>query len=384
MFQQESMGFPTRVHSPVSMPRRAHPGAVLLTPQSSSMANSHSGAGENGNHSQHLPLSPQLSSQHLSLNDLLDQQQQQQQQHQTMLVDSQRTAAGPAVVSPLLQPSSSMFLDSFSRPASSMAALQTSVPAPPPTNMVNFTHDLNQLCSWMSMLSSAQQNSVMDNLLSSLNEEVLQNTKLKLDSLVSSGYMSPSVRSPQVLAPIPDRGPTPQPLTLDSLLNNNIGHSMNRQWSPISQNHSNSQPIYDYINDLSNRPRSADPQLRKKFGTPGKPPQKKSSPQSKFHPTNGMSSPTGSTGSSASSSMNPKTLTDPKLLNNIPAWLKSLRLHKYSDALNGKPWTELIYLGDDSLEALGVSALGARRKLLKAFAVVRDHRERGLIDSGAC
>ncbi|SCU84322.1 LANO_0C01046g1_1 [Lachancea nothofagi CBS 11611] len=374
MFQQESMGFPTRVHSPVGMPRRAHPGAVLLSPQSSAMNNTHSaGPGESGN-PHHMPLSPQLSSQHLSLNDLLDQQ-------QTMLVDSQRSAAGPAVVSPLLQPNSSMFLDSFTRPTSSMGH----VPAPAPTNMVNFTHDLNQLCSWMSMLSSAQQNSVMDNLLSSLNEEVLQHTKLKLDSLISSGYISPSVRSPQVIAPMPDRGPTPQPLTLDSLLNNNMDHhGMNRQWSPISQNHSNSQPIYDYINDLTHRPRSADPQLRKKFSTPGKQAQKKSPSQSKAIPQNGMSSPTGSTGSSASSSMNPKTLTDPKLLNNIPAWLKSLRLHKYSDALNGKPWVELIYLGDDSLEAMGVSALGARRKLLKAFSVVRDHRERGLIDTSAC
>ncbi|SCU82239.1 LAFA_0C09978g1_1 [Lachancea sp. 'fantastica'] len=373
--QQENLGLPTRVHSPVSgMPRRVHPGAVLLSPQSTAMNNIHStgASGEKGNGS-HMPLSPQLSSQHLSLNDLLDQQ-------QNMLMDhTQRSAAGPAVVSPLLQPNTSMFLDSFTRPTSSMGAL----PAPAPTNMVNFTHDVNQLCSWMLMLSSAQQNSVMDNLLSSLNEEVLQHTKLKLDSLISSGYISPSVRSPQVIAPMPDRGLTPQPLTLDSLLNNNLDHSMNRQWSPIPQTNTNGQPIYDYINDLTHRPRSADPQLRKKFGTPGKQIPKKSSSQPKTAPHNGMSSPTGSTGSSSSSSMNPKTLTDPKLLNNIPAWLKSLRLHKYSDALNGKSWVDLIYLNDDSLAALGVSALGARRKLLKAFSVVRDHKERGLIDSNA-
>lgn len=365
------MSFPPRLHSPVGMPRRAHPGAVLLSPQASAMNNSHSTGPGNSGVSQ-LPLSPQLSSQHLSLNDLLDQQ-------QNMLVDSQRAAAGPAVVSPMLQPSSSMFLDTFTRPASSGAQ----VPAPQHNSMVNFAHDLNQLCSWMAMLSTSQQNSVMDNLLSSLNEEVLQHTKLKLDSLISSGYISPSVRSPQVIAPMPDRGPTPQPLTLDSLLNNNMDHHMSRQWSPIPQNPSNSQPIYDYINDLTHRPRSADPQLRRKMGSSGKPVQKKSPTQPKPNPHNGLSSPTGSNGSSASSSMNPKTLTDPKLLNNIPAWLKSLRLHKYSDALSGKPWAELVYLEDDALESIGVSALGARRKLLKAFAVVRDYKERGLIDANA-
>ena len=86
---------------------------------------------------------------------------------------------------------------------------------------------------------------------------------------------------------------------------------------------------------------------------------------------------------SSSSSMNPKTLTDPKLLTNIPMWLKLLRLHKYSDALSGKTWQELIYLDDSVLEQTGVSALGARRKLLKAFAIVREYKERGLIDDSA-
>ena len=83
------------------------------------------------------------------------------------------------------------------------------------------------------------------------------------------------------------------------------------------------------------------------------------------------------------SSMNPRTLTDPSLLTNIPVWLKSLRLHKYSDALSHKKWDELIYLDDEMLEKIGISALGARRKLLKAFAIVQEYKEQGLIDQSA-
>ncbi|SCU96146.1 LAMI_0F05380g1_1 [Lachancea mirantina] len=402
MFKEDSASLPARVHSPVNLPRRAHPGAVLLSPTASGMASSHSTGTATGAIS-HLPLSPQLSSQHMSLNDLLDQQ-------QNMLLDSQRTAAaGTAVVSPLMQPSSSLYLDSFTRPPSSVAPAPA--PAPPRASVViNFANDLNQLCSWMLMLSTSQQNSVMDNLLSSLSEEVLHHTKLKLDSLISSGYIPPSVMSPQIASPVPNRDVTPQPLTLDSLLNNNMstsmgtsmGASMNRQWSPAPQaSATTSQPIYDYINDLAQRPHSADTQQRKKFTSPGKVTPKKS--QAPVKPTatygNGFSSvmdngnssftsvsPNGenlSPTSSCSSSMNPKVLTDPKLLTNIPAWLKSLRLHKYSDALGGKPWFELVYLEDEDLEKMGVLALGARRKLIKAFAVVRGYKERGLIERSA-
>ncbi len=81
--------------------------------------------------------------------------------------------------------------------------------------------------------------------------------------------------------------------------------------------------------------------------------------------------------------MNPKSLTDPKLLNNIPIWLKTLRLHKYSDILNDLSWEKLIYLEDEDLLKRGVLALGARRKLLKAFTIVRDYKNRDLIDNSA-
>ena len=37
------------------------------------------------------------------------------------------------------------------------------------------------------------------------------------------------------------------------------------------------------------------------------------------------------------------------------------------------PWKELIELDNDQLESKGVAALGARRKLLKAFDVVKNN-----------
>lgn len=67
----------------------------------------------------------------------------------------------------------------------------------------------------------------------------------------------------------------------------------------------------------------------------------------------------------------PLEVTNLELLANIPAWLKLLRLHKYTDCLKDVPWEELIELDNDELEAKGVIALGARRKLLKAFDVVK-------------
>lgn len=67
----------------------------------------------------------------------------------------------------------------------------------------------------------------------------------------------------------------------------------------------------------------------------------------------------------------PAEIASADLLANIPAWLKVLRLHKYTDCLKDVPWRELVLLLDEQLEAKGVKALGARRKLLKAFEAVR-------------
>ncbi|CDK27883.1 unnamed protein product [Kuraishia capsulata CBS 1993] len=67
----------------------------------------------------------------------------------------------------------------------------------------------------------------------------------------------------------------------------------------------------------------------------------------------------------------PKDIADPQLLNNIPAWLKALRLHKYTDNLKHLTWKEMINLDESGLEALGVGTVGARGKLMKAFSTVK-------------
>jgi hypothetical protein len=72
-------------------------------------------------------------------------------------------------------------------------------------------------------------------------------------------------------------------------------------------------------------------------------------------------SPRGRRGSSKP----PEDPTDPTLLQDIPSWLRSLRLHKYTDNLKDLQWTELVELDDKGLEDRGVNALGARRKMLK-------------------
>lgn len=323
-----------------------------------------------------------------------------------------------------------------------------------PNPVVNFTQDINQLCSWMSMLSSSQQNTVMDNLLSTLNEDVLQYTKLKLDSLINSGYLSPQI--PAIASPVPNRDAYPI-TNLDSVFSNGkldsdtkandriepmVDSVMYQKWSP--QPASATQPIYDYIKDMNQRPKSADPHVSrmnmnlKKGATSShgyttnngyyfmsgksrattsdfesnnnqnfysgnrsqngasshasshsQSPDRSASGTASITPTASAAtnpsanSPGVSNGSGHGSSMNPRTLTDPRLLTNIPMWLKALRLHKYSDALSSKKWDEMIYLDDETLEKMGISALGARRKLLKAFAIVKDHKEQGLIDQTA-
>lgn len=62
---------------------------------------------------------------------------------------------------------------------------------------------------------------------------------------------------------------------------------------------------------------------------------------------------------------------DPALLNDIPAWLRSLRLHKYTPNFEGVQWRDMVVMDEAALEAKGVAALGARRKMLKTFEVVR-------------
>ncbi|THH27660.1 hypothetical protein EUX98_g6526 [Antrodiella citrinella] len=62
---------------------------------------------------------------------------------------------------------------------------------------------------------------------------------------------------------------------------------------------------------------------------------------------------------------------DPKLLEDIPGWLRSLRLHKYTPNFEGMYWKDMVMMDEAALEAKGVAALGARRKMLKTFEIVR-------------
>jgi len=61
----------------------------------------------------------------------------------------------------------------------------------------------------------------------------------------------------------------------------------------------------------------------------------------------------------------------PEMLNDIPGWLRSLRLHKYTACFDGLPWQEMVALDDSALESRGIVALGARRRLLRTFEHVR-------------
>jgi hypothetical protein len=91
-------------------------------------------------------------------------------------------------------------------------------------------------------------------------------------------------------------------------------------------------------------------------------------------------SPRGRRGSSKP----PEDPTDPSLLQDIPSWLRSLRLHKYTDNLKDMNWTELVELDEKALEERGVNALGARRKMLKVFEQVKGNvKNNPIVDFGA-
>ncbi|OLY83194.1 Protein VTS1 [Smittium mucronatum] len=69
-----------------------------------------------------------------------------------------------------------------------------------------------------------------------------------------------------------------------------------------------------------------------------------------------------------------KQATEPldlDLLNDVSAWMKSLRLHKYIPCFEGMNYRQIIELDDADLTKIGVQALGARRKMLKVFESVK-------------
>lgn len=80
---------------------------------------------------------------------------------------------------------------------------------------------------------------------------------------------------------------------------------------------------------------------------------------------------TGKPSHTPGSGSNPNEELDMKLLNDIPAWLRGLRLHKYTPNFAGCTWQEMVLMSDATLEARGVAAVGARRKMLRTFETVR-------------
>ncbi|PFH52058.1 hypothetical protein AMATHDRAFT_2541 [Amanita thiersii Skay4041] len=69
---------------------------------------------------------------------------------------------------------------------------------------------------------------------------------------------------------------------------------------------------------------------------------------------------------------------NPEVLSDVPAWLRSLRLHKYTTCFEGMSWQEMVALDDTALEKKGIATLGARRRLLRTFEIVR--KKMGLED----
>ncbi|KAI9476161.1 MAG: hypothetical protein EXX96DRAFT_576025 [Benjaminiella poitrasii] len=68
-------------------------------------------------------------------------------------------------------------------------------------------------------------------------------------------------------------------------------------------------------------------------------------------------------------------VVDMELLKDVPAWLRSLRLHKYNTIFSDCTWQEIVKMSDDDLLKKGVAALGARRKMLKVFENIKAHCE---------
>ncbi|KAI8997040.1 hypothetical protein BDB01DRAFT_845732 [Pilobolus umbonatus] len=70
---------------------------------------------------------------------------------------------------------------------------------------------------------------------------------------------------------------------------------------------------------------------------------------------------------------NSSDVVDMSVLEDIPTWLRSLRLHKYNTNFESMKWQDMLRLDDQALSNKGVAALGARRKLLKVFEQVKSH-----------
>ncbi|CCK70294.1 Vts1p KNAG_0E00260 [Huiozyma naganishii CBS 8797] len=470
--------------------RSVHPGAVLLSPQSSAINNSNGNAV--GPAVAGVPggvvgtRSPTMGVHSMSLNDILDQSQFHLDSSQPSTVSLQSNfeqhmplhqplprgdrhhlarVASPLQLSATSTASGTSGTSVYSQIARHMPTASTADADGTPAE------EIQRMALWIRQMSPGVQLKAMDAITDNLHPEVLATVQMKmhgepapipsaprqeqtrnLDSLVSGGPAAKAMERAQWSPELHARPQPPQHQHQHSLserrfqwspepVQNNSGrhtHTADHrpQWSPEPQTRYSHQPIFSYTtqgnsgNNLAatltaspqaqppRRPNSAGPNLsnnQTKLQSSPPPtvrPYVTSLQQDRAtadavteapvavpapvpaaapavlaaSPMTTHLSPTdlGSlVGPGNNQSMLPENLTDPKLLTNIPAWLKTLRLHKYSDILAGVPWEELVYLDDTALEKKGVAALGARRKLLKAFNVVREYKERGLIDNSA-
>lgn len=84
-----------------------------------------------------------------------------------------------------------------------------------------------------------------------------------------------------------------------------------------------------------------------------------------------LKTPTSAGGAGAAGEKE-EEVADISVLNDVGAWLRQLRLHKYKPNFEGSNWREMVTMDDKALEDKGVAALGARRKMLKTFELVRE------------
>ena len=158
-----------------------------------------------------------------------------------------------------------------------------------------------------------------------------------------------------------------------------INRSLNSSSVPASMHKANYSSSHSNNNNNNNNNSNVNSNQskgnhKKKINSPTSAVSMQQNPTSVNSTTGGNSGANGNTTTTSSSSSSmPIEVSSLELLNNIPAWLKLLRLHKYTECLKDIPWKELIELDNDQLESKGVAALGARRKLLKAFDVVKNN-----------
>lgn len=123
--------------------------------------------------------------------------------------------------------------------------------------------------------------------------------------------------------------------------------------------------------------------VQQMVGQPGAPAGRMSVASFAPSATSGMSSSVGastfhgkqSLGQSPSPTNAPKdkaaATVDVDIVKDIPTWLRTLRLHKYTECFKDLTWKDMVTLSEDDLEKRGVTAQGARRKLIKVFDMVK-------------